>query len=155
MKLILQGHEDLYAVEQLMMVLFGQQEGTVESSVYRGEKYLTAVTKVTLAGKSSRAACRLPLKEETVRLRRQKLQQSLYQAALPHLEQLPPWGALAGVRPTKLPTKHILQGGTVKSAEKLLKDVYYVTPQRRKLALHCSQSTVAAAGLLEERDISL
>ena len=93
--------------------------------------------------------------EETVRLRRRTLQQSYYLAAIQLLEVLPPWGALAGVRPTKLSTKHLLEGGSEKSAHKLLKDVYYVTPERRRLAIDCSVSTVRAANLMDENDISL
>ena len=92
---------------------------------------------------------------ETVRLRRQILQQSYYLAAVKLLEQPAAWGALAGVRPTKISTKHLLEGGTPKSAEKLLKQVYYVTQSRRKLAVDCSVSTVDAVQLLDEKDISL
>ena len=49
----------------------------------------------------------------------------------------------------------MLEGGTPKSADKLMKDVYYVTPERRKLAVDCSVSTVNAASLLEDQDLSL
>ena len=98
---------------------------------------------------------RIKASEETVRRRRQMLQQSYYLAAVQLLPATPPWGALAGVRPTKITTKHMLEGGTPKSADKLLKDVYYVTESRRKLAIDCSSSTVAAVKQLEPGDISL
>ena len=156
MKLTLIGHEDRYAVEQLQMALFGvESDGTAVSTLHRGKTWLTAVTTVTFGDKASRAVRRVKACDETVRLRRRILQQSYYQAALPHLEAIPPWGALAGVRPTKITTRHLLEGGTEKSAHKLLKDIYYVTPARRELAIDCSQSTVAAANLLDEKDISL
>ena len=90
-----------------------------------------------------------------MRLRRQILQQSYYLAALPHLESAPAWGALSGVRPTKILTKHLLEGGTRKSADKLFRDIYYVSEDRRELALDCSESTVKAASLLEPQDVSL
>ena len=90
-----------------------------------------------------------------MRLRRRALQQSYYLAAIQILPDVPAWGALAGVRPTKITTKHILEGGTEKSAKKLLQDVYYVTPKRRELAVDCSVSTVKAASLLEPTDLSL
>ena len=156
MELKLIGHEDLYAVEQLMMSLFGaDRQGQVTSTLHRGKKLLTAVTTVVCDGKITRGVRRTTKADETVRLRRQTLQQSLYKAALPHLPAVPAWGALSGVRPTKLTTKHLLEGGTRRSAGQLLKDVYYVTPARRELALDCSESTVKAAGLLENRDLSL
>ena len=156
MKLELVGHDDLYAVEQLQMALFStRQEGEAVSRLYRGKTWLTAVTVIALDGKTTRAVKRILASEETVRLRRRALQQSYYQAALPHLQQTPAWGALAGVRPTKISTKHLLEGGTPKSAARLLQDIYYVTPRRQQLAVDCTVSTVKAARLLNENDISL
>ena len=156
MKLTLIGHEDRYAVEQLQMALFSvDAEGEAVSRLYRGKTWLTAVTTITRGEKTSRAVRRLKASEETVRLRRRALQQSYYLAALAYLNRVPAWGALAGVRPTKITTKHLLEGGTAASADALLKDVYYVTGPRRELAVDCSASTVKAAGLLQPEDISL
>ena len=156
MKLQLIGHDDRYAVEQLQMALFPPETtGEAVSALHRGAVWITAVTKITCNGRVSRAVRRLKAAEETVRLRRRILQQSYYLAALSHLEKTPAWGALAGVRPTKITTQHLLAGGTDKSAEKLLRDVYYVTPQRRQLAVDCSRATVDAINKLDSRDISL
>lgn len=156
MKLILRNHDDRYAVEQLQMTLFStNQEGEAISSLHRGKTWLTATAKITLNGKTATASRRLKADAETVRLRRRILQQSYYLAAAKLLERPTAWGALAGVRPTKISTKHILDGGTPKSADKLLKEVYYVTPERRKLAVDCSISTVDAIRKLENTDISL
>ena len=156
MKLTLIGHDDRYAVEQLQMSLFPEgTEGEAVSTLHRGKTWLTASTKIMVDGRTVTASRRLKAAEESVRLRRRVLQQSYYLAAIQLLGYEPAWGALAGVRPTKISTKHILQGGTPKSAEKLLRDVYYVTPQRRKLAVDCSVSTVNAANLLEDTDVSL
>ena len=156
MKLTLTGHDDRYAVEQLQMALFPEgTEGEALSTLHRGKIWLTATTKITLEGKTVTASRRIKAADETVRLRRQALQQSYYLAAIQLLPALPAWGALAGVRPTKITTKHMLEGGTPASAAKLMQDVYYVTPERRKLAVDCSISTVNAARLLEPTDLSL
>ena len=156
MKLTLIGHNDRYAVEQLQMALFPEgTEGEAVSSLHRSGIWLTATAKITINGKTGSASRRIKAAEETVRLRRRALQQSYYLAAAQLLAALPAWGALAGVRPTKITTKHMLEGGTPKSAEKLLRDVYYVTEDRRKLAVDCSISTVKAAALLEPGDLSL
>ena len=156
MKLTLIGHDDRYAVEQLQMALFATNtEGEAVSALHRGKTWLTATAKITMDGKTATASRRLKAAEETVRLRRRALQQSYYLAACQLLDHVPAWGALAGVRPTKITTKHMLEGGTPKSADKLMKDVYYVTPDRRKLAVDCSVSTVNAAKLLNEKDVSL
>ena len=156
MKLTLIGHEDRYAVEQLQMALFPEgTEGEAVSTLHRGNTWLTATAKITMGGKTTTACRRIRAAEETVRLRRRALQQSYYLAAKEHLTAVPAWGALAGVRPTKITTKHMLEGGTPASADKLLRDVYYVTPERRKLAVDCSCSTVKAAHQLEDTDVSL
>ena len=156
MNLKLLGHDDLYAVEQLQLALFSADApGEAVSKLTRGKTWLAAATTITREGRTVRGVRRLRSCDETVRLRRRILQQSYYAAATQLLPVTPPWGALAGVRPTKITTKHLLEGGTAASADKLLKDVYYVTPERRKLALDCSLSTKNAVDLLEPGDISL
>ncbi len=156
MNLTLIGHEDRYAVEQLQMALFPENpEGTAVSALFRGKTWLTATAKITLNGKTVSAARRLKADEETVRLRRRILQQSYYLAAIQLLDRKPAWGALAGVRPTKITTKHLLEGGTPKSADRLMRDVYYVTPERRQLAVDCSESTVKAVSLMDKDDLSV
>ena len=156
MKLTLTGHDDRYAVEQLQMALFPEgTEGEALSALHRGPIWLTASTKITLNGKTVTASRRLKASDETVRLRRRCLQQSYYLAAIQLLPATPAWGALAGVRPTKITTRHMLEGGTPQSADKLMRDVYYVTPDRRRLAVDCSVSTVKAANLLNPSDVSL
>ena len=156
MKLTLIGHDDRYAVEQLQLSLFPDNGGgETVSSLHRGQTWLSAVTKITLDGVTATASRRIKASEETVRLRRRALQQSYYLAAKQLLPSAPPWGALAGVRPTKLTTKHLLEGGTPQSADRLLRDVYYVTGDRRRLAVDCSASTVRAVNLLQPGDLSL
>ena len=156
MKLTLQGHDDLYAVEQLQLALFPDDaQGEAVSSLHRGKIWLTATAKITYLGRTATASRRIKAADETVRGRRRALQQSYYLAAVQLLPHTPAWGALAGVRPTKITTKHLLDGGNAKSADKLLKDVYFVTPQRRQLAIDCSLSTAKAAARLESRDVSL
>lgn len=156
MNLTLIGHEDRYAVEQLQMALFPENpEGTAVSALFRGKTWLTATAKITLNSKTVSAARRLKAGEETVRLRRRILQQSYYLAAVQLLDRKPAWGALAGVRPTKITTKHLLEGGTPASADRLMRDVYYVTPERRQLAVDCSESTVKAVSLMDKDDLSV
>lgn len=165
MKLRLQGHTERYAVEQLQLALFPLEpmefqeeafdgDGAVSTLLRTGD-LLTAHTAITRQGVTHKADMTLPAGEESVRTRRRILQQSYYQAALPFLKREPAWGALSGVRPTKLTTKHLLEGGTAESAAALLKNTYFVTERRAKLAADCSKATVAAASLLEPEDVSL
>ena len=165
MKLRLIGHDDRYAMEQLQLCLFPQWpvewtqspfdgDGAV-SSLHRGRKWLTATAVLRLNGRTARATKRLPLEKETYPLRRRILQQSYYLAAMAFLDAPPPWGALSGVRPTKLTTRHLLNGGSRQSADRLLADTFFVTPARRQLCLDASDAAVQAKSLLSEKDISL
>ena len=155
MKLILKGHEDLYAIEQLQLSLFPDTEGQAISSLSRGKLWLTASATITVGDKTTRCLRKMKVEKETVRLRRRLLQQCYYQAALPHLDAPPPWGALSGVRPTKLSTRHLLEGGTPLSAYRYMQQEYFVTPERARLAVACSASTVGAWEKQQEGDISL
>ena len=165
MKLYLSGHTDRYALEQLQLCLFPEEpmeycetpfrgDGAV-SKLSRGKKYLTATARITRGGVSTRAVQRLALDRESYALRRRILQRAYYLAALPQLPAAPPWGALSGVRPTKLTTRHLLAGGTVESADRLLEESFFVTPARRRLCLRASQASVRAAALLEPGDVSV
>ena len=165
MKLLLIGHEDRYAVEQLQLALFPLEpmenvtapfegDGAI-STLHRGKTWLTATAKITKNGVTHTAVKRLKAAEETVRLRRRALQQSYYLAALPHLAKAPAWGALSGVRPTKITTKALLEGASQREAVKLMPDTYFVTPRRAKLSLDCSKATMEAAAKLDPNDISL
>ncbi len=156
MELELRGHDDLYAVEQLQMSLFaGDKAGKAVSKLTRSRTWLTAVTTITMDGKTVRAMRRLKAEAETVRLRRQILQQSYYLAARQLLGEDNPWGALSGVRPTKLTTRQLLEGSTEETACKTMEKVYYVSPDRAALAVKCSAASVKAVEQTVSEDISL
>ena len=165
MKLYLKNHSERYPVEQLQLQLFAQEpsefctepftgDGTV-SSLTRGKKYLTATAKVTYRGKTGFAQNRVPLDKADVRATRRILQRSYYLAAVQVLGAAPPWGALSGVRPTKLSTRCLREGGSEKQAEKLLREVYFVSPARAKLCVDASKHTIEAENLLDPDDLSV
>lgn len=114
MKLLLRGHDDRYAVEQLQLALFPEEpmepvtepfsgDGAV-SSLHTGAVWLTATAEITLHGKTGRACRRLRAAEADVPARRRLLQNTYYEAAM-CLREPPAWGSLSGVRPTKLTTR--------------------------------------------------
>ena len=165
MKLYLKNHSERYPVEQLQMQLFAAEpsefvtapftgDGTV-SSLHDGRLWRTATAKVTWQGKTGFASRRVRLVDADVRRTRRILQQSYYLAAVQVLDALPPWGALSGVRPSKLSTKCMLDGGTEQQARKLLEDTYFVTPRRAQLCVDASRHTVEAQKLLEPADLSV
>ena len=86
MKLLLIGHEDRYAVEQLQLALFPDEtmepvstafsEDGAVSTLSRGKTWMTAVTTIRMGGKTTRSSRRMRAEQETVSLRRRLLQQS-------------------------------------------------------------------------------
>lgn len=164
MKLLLQGHEDRYAVEQLQLALFPEEsmepvdapftgDGAV-SALHTGALWLTATAKITLHGKTVRASRRMKRADADVPSRRRLLQNAYYAAAM-LLREPPEWGSLSGVRPTKLTTRCLLSGGTEADARRLLEENYHVTPARSRLAAECSLATIEAAERLRPQDVSV
>ena len=165
MKLYLKNHTERYPVEQLQLQLFAQEpsefctepftgDGTV-SSLSRGKQFLTAAAKVTYRGRTGFASNRVRLEDADVRATRRILQRSYYLAAMQVLDAAPPWGALSGVRPTKLSTRCLSGGGSEKDAERLLRETYFVSPARAKLCVDASRHTIEAAKLLDPDDLSV
>ena len=165
MKLLLIGHEDRYAVEQLQLALFPLEpmepmtaefegDGAVSRLIREGDS-LIARTTVSIGGVTWTAVVEMPACDETVSLRRQILQQSYFKAALPFLKKAPAWGALSGVRPTKLTTRCLMAGLSDEETIRHMENTYFVTPQRAKLSLDCSKATVEAASKLSKDDVSL
>ena len=165
MKLYLKNHNERYPVEQLQLQLFPLEpseyveapfegDGTV-SALSRGKTYLTATAKVTWRGKTGFASQRVKLADADVRRTRRILQRSYYLAAVQVLGAAPPWGALSGVRPSKLSTKCMQEGGTEKQAQKLLETTYFVSPARAGLCVDASRHTLQTLSLLEPHDLSL
>ncbi len=165
MKLRLIGHTNRYAMEQISLVLFPEDkpeyteenftgDGAV-STLSEGAVYLTATARITRDGKTVHGTARCKKEQATESLRRQILRQSYYRAALQLLPAAPSWGALSGVRPTKLVSRHLMSGGTRKSADRMLRQVYDVSPARRELCLDASEATIRALARQQKGDISL
>ncbi len=163
MKLHLTGHTNRYAMEQIQLALFPAERveysetpfsgDGAESRLSVGGTYLTATAKITRGGETHVGVART--RTDTEQARRRILRQSYYRAALPFLSEPPSWGALSGVRPTKLVSRHLMAGGTRSSADRMLRDVYDVSPARRELCLDAAEATMAALGKQQPGDISL
>lgn len=172
MKLYYRGHDYKYAAEQMLLTLFpterpeyadappGPGEDALVLSLSRGETWATATAALIWGGKEYRAARRCRVSELTDQLSADRalqriLKLAFYDAGTAALGKEPPWGALTGVRPVKIPAKAMLAGATPAQAEKVLRDTYRVSPGRRKLAMDCAQASLAAQRSLGEQEVSL
>ncbi len=169
MKLTFRGHDDRYAVEQSLLAFFPEErpvyeggDGTrhAEVTLREGAVYATGITALTYDGKTARASARVSLagaadEYERERLRQRALKLSFFRAARDVTGVTPSWGALTGIRPAKLVRTMLEEGYTPARADRELRDVYCVSPARRRLALESAQAGLKAKRELKSDEISL
>ena len=83
------------------------------------------------------------------------LKLAFYRAGTAILGAEPPWGALTGVRPVKLPTRAMRRGLTPEQAQTELEREYRVSPVRAALAVDCARASLAAGDRLGPRQVSV
>jgi len=166
-----------YAVEQMMLTLFpgerpeypedppprdmsqetnaavfvlhrGKKRTDVSALVFRPQGYYNGVSRF-----SSEELDRTP--EEVYHTVQHAVKMAFYQAGTALLGVQPPWGALTGVRPVKLPTHALQTGKTPRQAQAELEKTYCVTPQRARLAVDCAKASVEAQKSLRPNEVSL
>ncbi len=93
--------------------------------------------------------------EQAIRSVQHALKLAFYEAGTALLGRQPPWGALTGVRPVKLPTRSLLAGAGPEGAQRELEEVYQVSPERAKLAVECAQASLDVRRSLAPREVSL
>lgn len=169
MKIILKGHDYKYAAEQMLLTLFpgerpvyeGDEENKVTLSLNRGNIWLTATAVLDWNGKTTRHACRAKMTELNGDLRndgrvcQRIVKQAFYRAGVEALGKEPPWGAMTGVRPVKIPTKAMLAGATPAQAKATLRKTYHVSPLRANLAMDCAKASLAVKKSLKPEEISV
>ena len=115
MKLIFQGHDYRYAVEQSLLAFFPQErpvyegggKNTARVTLSVGRRYHTAVTELSVEGRTARGLSRADVSGIQDEYGRERLLQrivklSFFKAARELTGVSPAWGALTGIRPAKL-----------------------------------------------------
>lgn len=126
----------------------GEKQASVSALVFRNQERFDGVRRFP-----SEELDRPP--EEVYHTVQHALKLAFYKAGTALLGTQPPWGALTGVRPVKLPTRSMLAGSTPKQAQKELEKEYFVSPERAKLAVDCARASVEAQRSLKEGEVSL
>ena len=172
MDLYFRGHDYRYAVEQTMLTLFPDQRPRYPEGAPAGSSPAALVTLDEACGtltaratlwwdgrqyEASAAAdageCTDELSDRRVRQRIVRL--AFYDAGVLALGQQPPWGALTGVRPVKLPTRRLAAGESPRQVLDTLTGLYRVQPDRAKLAMDCAQATLEVLQGLRRNALSL
>ena len=172
MKLYLKGHDYKYATEQMLLMLFpGQRPEYPAEPTAAGEDSLVLTLSRTAGRATGHAVltwegrrysrfawCADPGEDDRLerdRVLQRVLKNAFYRAGTDALGREPAWGALTGVRPVKLPTKAMTRGLTPAQADRQLRDLYRVSPDRRRLAMDCAMATLAVRDSLRPEELSL
>ena len=169
MKLVLNGHDERYVVEQSLMALF-PGELPVYEPICTGDDDWAVVTlaeeaegcritvELALDGKSASRTLTAPLSGtdfEKEGQRRHAMARCFFLAARDVTGATPPWGMLTGVRPDKPVTWALAEGKSPEEARKMLEKEYFVTPERSALALETGETALRAIRRLSPRDIDI
>ena len=164
-----------YSAEQMMLTLFPEErpeypEGSRDMSgeknaavftLHRGKKLTNLSVLVFRPQGYYNGVARFPSEEldrspeEVYHTVQHALKLAFYKAGTALLGREPPWGALTGVRPVKLPPRAILAGASPKQAQRELEKDYHVSPQRARLAVDCARASVEVRQSLEPGEVSL
>ena len=169
MKLVLNGHDERYIVEQSLMNLFPGELPVYEPilpeddtwaviSLQEDESVCHVTTELSYHGKVLPQNFDCPLSGtdfEREGQRRHAVAACFFLAARALTGITPPWGMLTGVRPDKPVTWALAEGKTHQQAQALLEDFYYVTPERASLALETGAAALTAARKLGPKDIAV
>ena len=171
MKLIFRGHDSRYAVEQSLLAFFPQERPVYEPAapdedncawitLSQGKTWTTAVTTIRYGGKTARGMSRETIAPgldpyEAERLRQKAVKLSFFKAAREITGVTPSWGALTGIRPGKLAGRMLEEGKSPREVDRVLRDTYYVSPERRRLAIEAAQAGLRAKRALAPDEISL
>ena len=169
MKLIFQGHDYRYAVEQSLLAFFpderpvydGEEDpNTAHVTLTETEGLHTAVTVLSMDGKTAEGRSSLDVSTAKDEYERERLLQrivklSFFEAARSLTGVTPAWGALTGIRPAKLAASIMEEGNSAAETDRILRDTYFVSEPRRRLAIECAEAGLKAERDLAPNDISL
>lgn len=185
MKLYLIGHAHRYSIEQTIVGLLGQKaESCVEtdaasfdtfcgsdvetdggediliSKLSRGEKFATASAELRLNGKRTSKTARADIskagdKVDRVRLEQHALKLAVFKAIREATGDRYLWGALTGMRPSKLVLGLLEEGMSPSAAARHLTDRYRVDPVRARLVTEAAGYGYATKQRYSRKDISL
>ena len=136
------GHDRVNAVHELLICLLPDQDHhQVAEGESLGDRWLvSALEQGTLVCKGSWDGTPI---ESTMaapadfgpdrRYLSQAIRETVFNALLPVIGQVPPWGLLTGVKPSKLVRAELERGGSLESADALLRDKYRVSDDRKSV----------------------
>ena len=168
MKLVFNGHDERYVVEQGMLNLFPgekpvyepitDQDDTWAIVSLREDDRCHVTVELSYRGKAAPYSLDVPLTGDEYQRegqRRRAIGKCFFLAARGVTGCTPPWGMLTGVRPVKLPTRSILAGASPEQAARELVEECFVSPKRAALAVDCAQASAEVSRQLAPGQVSV
>ena len=170
MILNISGDINRYYVQTLCMVFFpgatfgldetpseGVPEMTVDVSRDEESESITAYVSIKLNDKLCEATETVSIHEEITfaTLESIAVGRAVFAAGKALLGHTPPWGILTGVRPAKVAGGILATGKGVLKTKRILRDEYFLTPQKSALAVSVAASEFKLAKKLEKNTCSL
>ena len=172
MRLYLRGHAYSYAVQEMLFTLFPGQKAEYPAggpdggspalllSLDERDGELVASATLWWEGRVYTGERRADLSELTGglvddRVKQRVLRMAFYDAGVKARGDQPPWGALTGVRPVKLPTRRMAAGASRAEAKAVLTGLYRVGEGRAELAMECAETALSIRDRLPRDGLSL
>ncbi len=171
MKVYLDGHNFEFAVQQIYMCMFPNSHAEfadeyensgdfIKSSLLISGNTAFSETQIRIDGKVSVGKADFSIaqvtdEEEIKRIKKRAIKTSFYRASLAFLPKAPVWGALTGVRPSKVAAKYIKLGKGVEETARLMQEDFFVSPDRALLAAKCAVRAEEMAKNTDRHDMSL
>lgn len=171
MRLYLNGHDFEFAAQQIYMCMFPNShaefvsecptEGDyIISSLSTSKESCISVTEIHIGDKITRGESKISDYgsgdvEDIKRAYKRAIKTSFYRACVTGLPKAPDWGALTGIRPSKVAAKYIREGLSEEETILAMGEDYFVTEKRARLAVKCAIRAVNLAERAEPRDMSL
>ncbi len=166
MKLSLSGADCRYSIEQIAITLFPDERhswdaelpGLADCRVTTGARWRTASVSIARGGLVTHGFARAVPDADTYRdgaLVRFIVRRAFYRAALPHLTEIPPWGALSGVRPAKLGRALIAETGSPEHAVRALEKNDFLRRDKARLTVRCAEEALRVLETRGPRDVEI
>ena len=170
--MILKIHGDInrYYVQTLCMVFFpgstfgeneepgeGVPEATVEVIRDDNDGIVSAYVMMKLNDKICEATEKVSLEEEMSIATHEAIAvgRAIFAAGKELLGHTPPWGILTGVRPAKVASGLLLEGRGILKSKKVMRDEYFLNPQKAALAVSVASSELKLTKKLKDNTCSL
>ena len=170
MILKINGNINKYYVQTLCMVFFpgatfgegeisGEGIPEVAVDVFRdsNEGIVTAYASIKLNDKLCEATESVSLDEEITFATHEAIAvgRAIFAAGKELLGHTPPWGILTGVRPAKVANSILRSGKGILKSKKVLRDEYFLNPQKAALAVSVASAEMKIAKRMPEKTCSL